>query len=413
MKKLSLLGILLVGITFGCVEVKQNQLYVEKETNEPEPFHPSEDIYRDYLTSEAWHTISDECLEVKAISQAAKEGDLGLHIKWDRVKLGCPWLGLGFGWDNWTGKDLYSIKNTGALQFYVKMPKGERTSLPWAIGFEDFTGAQAWLGMNGNAIKGEKITDSEWTRIELPLSEFNWEEMDADVSNIKQLIMQFEADGEIYLDEIQLVPYYGGYRKRASIYALDNGDKFETDGQQNDVLWKTEPVGFSGHEVHLGIKGDTLCIAAWIKDETPGQNTQDGREIYNGDAFEIAFSTDDRSAIRRNNYRTTDYHFAIRASESPIVYDFRKDERAAYQDVSVYSRATNGYWLEAKIYLDLGKDQNLEIGDLFGLELAVDQNVGNRREVQQRWNNPEVDGFNERPSLWGEMLVKRLERREL
>ncbi len=398
--------LILSASVWGCVEVRENQLYVEKPSSENAVFHASEDIYRDYITSEAWYTQADGCLDVRATPDASKDGDLGLHIKWNRVAVGCPWLGLGFGWDNWTGKDIQDIRNTGALQFYVKMPAGERGVLPWAIGFEDFTGAQAWLGMSENAQKSEKITADEWTRVELPLSEFNWDEQDANASNIKQLIIQFEADGEIFIDEIQLVPYSGGYRKRAILHKMTPEITFNVDGSRTDELWSTEPTEFDGHRVHLGLRADTLCIAAFIKDETPGRNSQSGREIYNGDAFEFAFSTDNTTASRRNNFRTTDRHYAVSLNPNSYSFDFVKNEMG-YQESNVQA-GEGGVWLEAKIWLDLGK-RNMDVGNLYGLELAVDKASASTRDVQVRWNNPNVDGFYERPSLWGEMLVKELQ----
>ena len=109
------------------------------------------------MTSEGWFTQAEGCIYAEVTKEAAYQSEFGIDLKWDRTKAGCPWLGFGFGWDNWTGKDLSNIKNIAAVQFYVRMVEGERVNIPWAVGLEDFTGAQAWLGMSANAIKAVKI----------------------------------------------------------------------------------------------------------------------------------------------------------------------------------------------------------------------------------------------------------------
>lgn len=129
---------ILTGLMYACVQMKPNTLFVD--SNSPSGtdtlFYISSEIYHDFYSSEAWNTHQVQCISVIAEEEATFEGDLGLHIKWDRQAEGCPWLGMGFGWDNWTGKDLSSIKNEGAIEFWVRMIEGERSNLPWAIGLK-------------------------------------------------------------------------------------------------------------------------------------------------------------------------------------------------------------------------------------------------------------------------------------
>lgn len=392
----------MIAIT-GCISLQDNALFDTVPKDENVMFHLSEEIYSDYFTSEGWVAPNDGCLTVEPSTLAVKEGELGLHITWNKTAQECPWLGMGFGWDNWTGKDLQSIKNTGALQFYVRAPKGGRKVLPWAIGFEDFNGSQAWLGMSSNAIKAEGVSE-EWTRVEMPLSEFNWEEQDADASNIKQIIFQFEADGEVYLDEIKLVPYTGGYRKRAQVEWSSNSAS-KADGDYSDPIWKGKPITFEENIIYIRVEGSNLVVAGRIKDESPLVNLQEGSELYNGDAIELAFSTSDQSAVRRTLFMSTDQHLIIGMKPNDAqVYDFRKDK--AIEGATVHTSATStGYTFEAVIPLD-GISKVLSVGHLYGLEVAVDQAAGEVRSVQQRWNNAAVDGFYQNPSLWGEMIIQ-------
>jgi hypothetical protein len=51
------------------------------------------------------------------------------------------------------------------------------------------------------------FNDSQWTQLVLPLRAFPFRENDADNSKIKQLIIQLEGDGDIYLDRIRIIPW--------------------------------------------------------------------------------------------------------------------------------------------------------------------------------------------------------------
>lgn len=392
--------LILMGIT-SCVELKENQMYIEVAKDDgPEPFHASADIFSDYMTSEMWYTKEGGCVQITTETEASKEGDAGLHIVWDKITNGCFWTGMGFGWDNWSGKDISDIRYNGAVEFYVRMKEGQRTTLPWAIGIEDHAGAQAWLGMSSNAVNADVI-GTEWTQVQLPLSEFDWIQQGADPSNIKQLIIEFHADGEVYLDEIRLVPYDGGYRKRATLDILTEAMV----SNWRHSLETTEAIGFAGHEIYLGASDGFIFMSGNISDETPLVNYNEGGEVYNGDCIEIAFSTDGVSATRRTMLRSTDSHFGIRMNESPIVYDFWRKEEVEGAEVTV-REISGGYHFDAKIPVGRLTSEAMKENLLFGLEVAVDRGDGQVRLVQDRWNNPGSPGFHENPTLWGEMIVK-------
>lgn len=397
------LGLFSAVIVISCVSVKQNKLYEEVFNPNDTLFYTSSEIYADYVTSEGWVTEDPNCITAITTKEAAYQGNLGIDLSWNKTKEGCPWLGFGFGWDNWTGKDLSGIKNTAAIQFHVRMVEGERKNLPWAIGLEDFTGAQAWLGMSPNAVKAEKIT-TEWTRVELPLSEFNWEEQGANPSNIKQIIFTTEADGRVYLDEIKIVPYEGGFRNRANLNSL-NTSNFVADGNTNDAIWQTTPIEFAENKLHLGVDGDFLCIGLVVKDDTPLQNSFEKQDIYKGDALELAFSTDPTANARRTRYLSTDQHIGIGFNGQKITTWNWQTEKP-FEVASYHIQQTDsGYLFEAKIKFEELNASTFVNNTLYGLEVAVDQGNLNGRISQQRWNDPVNNGFYNNPSLWGELFL--------
>jgi hypothetical protein len=398
---IAVIALLIAGFA-GCVSVKQNQLYIPVFNPNDTAFYSASEIYSGQITSEVWATQSENCIQISSSKEAAYEGGLGLHVKWNRQGEGCPWLGIGFGWDNWTGKDLSKIKNNAAVQFWVRMAEGERTMLPWAIGLEDYSGASAWLGMSGNALLAEKVT-TEWSRVVLPLSEFNWEELDCNPSNIKQIIFQLEADGEVYMDEIKIVPYAGGYRNRANLITIRNAD-FKVDGKAGDAIWTTDEYAFGNNKVHMAVMDKYLCVAAQVVDPDPLTNPYEGQKVWDGDCFELAFSTDPEAPQKRSIYLSTDQHIGIAIREALYAWDWQ-DERELKRVKMAVEKTEDGYIFEAKIDLSELDVAPFQSGQLYGLEIAVDHGDETGRDRQERWNDQANAMFHLNPTYWGEMYI--------
>lgn len=406
-----LLIVILNVMLFSCVTVKENSLFVNSKTPAIDTvFYMSSEIYSDILTTEGWFTPQPECISVETSEKAAYSGDKGLIIKWDRQVAGCPWLGMGFGWDGWNAKDLSDIKNTAALQFWVRLPEGEKSVLPFAIGLEAYDGTQAWLGMSENVVAAEEIS-TEWTKIVFPLSEFNWFEQEADISSIKQVIFNFEGNGEIYMDEIKIAPYQGGFRERGFLTKVGS-EQFKVDGKMDDPIWRLPEMQFGNNIVHLAQIDSFLCIALEVMDNTPLINDYQGDEIYKGDAFEIAFSTIPDANNRRTNLLSSDQHIGFALGNQIRVWDWRK-HRLLTKGKTISRKTATGYIVEAMINLNELNVNEFVIGELYGLEMAVDLGGIDGRLEQVRWNNPDNAGFDKNPSQWGEMLVLPYVRSEI
>ncbi len=209
MKRRLLLSIMVLAIVSGCISLsKQSVFDAPSDQGPPEGIGNfyALNIFDDNLGSEVWFTQSKNCLTVKLDDQVQYSGERSMFWSWNKTAGGCPWLGIGFGWDNWNPKDLSGILDKAAVQLKVRAVKDNINVLPLAAALEDYAGAQAWLGISKNTIQAPYISD-EWTTILLPLADFNWKQNDASPDNIKQLIIQFEAEGELYVDEIKIVPY--------------------------------------------------------------------------------------------------------------------------------------------------------------------------------------------------------------
>jgi hypothetical protein len=146
-----------------------------------------------------WTAGTAACLKAKLTAQNT------YLINWNKPGGGCPWVGLGVGWDQWSGKNLGPIVDVAAVELVVRVPEGQPVkSFPWAFGLEDYSGRQAWMGMSADRILNGPVGPG-YRAIRLPLTAFNWREMKTDPSNIKQFLLQFEADGVVEIHSIRIV----------------------------------------------------------------------------------------------------------------------------------------------------------------------------------------------------------------
>jgi hypothetical protein len=104
------------------------------------------------------------------------------------------------------GKDLSSIVDTAAIQFYARVDSGTINYIPIVFLLEGYDGKQAASVMNPLGIEGGKIGQA-WTKVRIPLNSFDYRKSGIEMSNIKQLLMQFEGAANVYIDEMTIVPF--------------------------------------------------------------------------------------------------------------------------------------------------------------------------------------------------------------
>lgn len=160
-------------------------------------------IFENQLDAAVWFTQSP-CLKVQNLKDIAPGNETGLWLSWDKLQSNCPiWLGLGIGWDNWAAKDLFGIVDSAAIEIRLKPKNGQIKGLPLAMALEDYGDKQAWTGFSPDKFEKLPISEQEWGYARFPLKDFEWQNSNA--SNLKQLIIQFEAAGEVVIDHIRLV----------------------------------------------------------------------------------------------------------------------------------------------------------------------------------------------------------------
>jgi hypothetical protein len=395
-------GILLFGLLSGCMspiglfEVAS----VPSEEDHIGTFY-STTVFEDHLSKDVWFSKEAECIQVNSQSEHVYSGEGALHIVWDKGAGNCPWLGLGFGWDNWAGKDMSKIYDRAAISFKVRTDGNELSSLPVALCIEDYGDQQAWVGFSRKMMDAEVI-GKDWVTVTIPILAFNWTEFGADVSNVKQFMIQFEASGDIYMDDVRIVESAGTLRSRTDIPLDIAGNVLS----QNEFWFNDrEPtVSLAGNKIFLALDKDNLYVVAEVLDSDPMQNTKEGDEIWNGDALEIAFSMNSDASPSRGYFLSTDKHIGIRISDDPLVWNWRSHNQVLGAKVQTIS-IPKGYLLQVKIPLAELGNAEFKVEELYGFEIALDQGNKEARKVQYRWNSPDTEGFHQNPLLWGEARI--------
>jgi len=317
-------------------------------------------------------------------------------FQWDKPGGGCDWVGMGVGWDQWSGKNMAAIVDEAAMRLVVRLPRGAQSlkTLPLAFGFEDYSGRQAWMGMSSNYVVDGPITD-QWTVIDLPMGLFNWTEMDCDPSNIKQFITQFEGDGTFELQKMEVVPFAGSLRKKVSASWTPNGD----------LLFNLRV----GDAIVTGVSTpDSLILTGRFEDREPFVNTKQGTELWNGDALEVAFSAQPVTSKRpRTNFLFSDVHLGLSLGERPEVVNFRTGALIPVKRDILVDEGGALTLVSWKLPWASLKREGWQLEGRYLLEVARDQGNAKGRTEQIRWNSGEAEGFHLNPGLWGELIVPK------
>jgi hypothetical protein len=389
----------------ACSHVKPLALYDKEDWPADGPLKGlgATSIYNESMSTEIWYTQNPSCIQVNGETGSASSGANNMRIKWDKPGGGCDWVGMGIGWAGWSGKDFSQITTNAAIAFDVRSLTGPMKGLPWAIGFEDFNGAQAWSGFTPSMIEGKVITD-QWTTVRVPLENFPFEGRDVDVSSIKQVIMQFESSGTVSMDNIRIEPYKSRGRQQATLSMID---AISFDGVINMSDSAMTLFEVDTHKLFVGANQDFLFIGGVVFDNTPLINIREDKDIWNGDAIEIAFSTRSGLNPKRSIFYADDRHLGIRMSSNPLIWDWTRSQKLS-AEVKTTRVSDIIYSFECKIpWKELATEPWQEGGE-YAIELAVD--VADKESVRQsqlRWNSIDKEGFHTSPSLWGRLFIQQ------
>ncbi len=387
----------------SCVTVKELALYENEvlvvEAKDVNGFQLTE-IFNDDITSEIWFTPSPACLTVRSERKEVFSGTGSMKFTWNKQAGGCPWLGLGIGWANWSGKDLASIENSAAISFKVKTQEGSMKGLPWAMALEDYAGTQAWIGVTSGYVEGG-IVDTSWRTVTIPLVDFQFEGWNLDGGTVKQMLIQFESNGTVFVDEFKIIPFKP---KEPNTLLVTRSYGWVNDGFIEGGQFVAQ-AKMDGSVLYLNWNEKELYIGGEIEDVSPCRNMQSGRDIWNGDAIEIAFSSETGISDKRMMFYEGDRHIGIKMGGNFDVYDWSREKNIKAQ-ISV-KPLQNKYVFECVIpWSELGVSP-WKNNSTYNIDFAIDQSTSqDTRDFQKRWNSVNNENFNLNPSLWGKLKVE-------
>ena len=197
------------------------------------------EIFLDSKSSVTYGVKQNSCRNFSFEREESFVGDDHLHFMWDS-KDECRYLGVGFPWGNYKGKDLVSFEQHVAIEMMIRTDAEPLTKVPMIFGLRDYGGNQCMTGLNYLGIDGGQV-DSVWRKARIPLASFNARGKGVNLKNIKELVIEFQRSGDVHIDNIHLVPHQHGY--------IRSDDSFTTEvtslplvlGEKLDAWWGINP----------------------------------------------------------------------------------------------------------------------------------------------------------------------------
>ncbi|MGC6490214.1 MAG: hypothetical protein ACON5E_02915 [Flavobacteriales bacterium] len=187
-----------------------------------------EKVFFDESMGQIWLNF-DQCATLKLVNH---DGSNALLLDWN--KIGCDWVGFGNSWSNFIADDISDQIQNSAISFRVKAVEAEQKSVPFVIGLEDYAGGNDYVFSTFNLFANKlSITKDEWTTINVPLWNYDFSYQGIDPTNIKQMIIQLEGAGKLYLDDIKIIPF----TKDQYAQMLDDVEDLKPKGNPNQSIY--------------------------------------------------------------------------------------------------------------------------------------------------------------------------------
>lgn len=181
------------------------------------------------------------------------------------------------------------------------------------------------------------------------------------------------------------------------------------DKKENVVVGLNDWTGpdYCSGKIYITYDKTNLYIAADITSKTPQFNSQDGSEIYNGDALEVYLGTD-LTDPKRTSYAPTDVQFIIspgKNGDKAQVYS--ATDKAPIPGAKVATQLSKaGYTLEASIPLKFFYKINVGPSQSIGFDVSIDDvgAISKVRTLQMAWSQQDKSWKD--PSQWGTLNFK-------
>ena len=202
------LGIL-IFCTLSCDSMREVSIYEPSKSISAFEQFPYKTLFTNSEENGLWGVKNNNCKQVSFETTNNYIGKDHLHIKWNSSS--CNYIGLGLKWGNYKGKNLVPIIESAAIELHVRIDSGALSNVPIFFILVDYGGNQCRAKINYLDLEEGKI-DTEWRRVRIPFQAFNYEKRGVNMSNIKELRLEFQRKGHLHIDNIIIVPHNYNYK---------------------------------------------------------------------------------------------------------------------------------------------------------------------------------------------------------
>ena len=200
---------ILIFCSLSCGNMRDVSIYEPSKSVSAFEQFPHKILFTNSEENGLWGIKNNTCKEVSFKTINSYIGKDHIYIKWNASK--CNYIGMGLKWGNYKGKNLKPILESAAIELRVRIDSGELSNVPMFFILEDYGGKQCRAKINYLDLEGGKI-DTQWRRIRIPFQAFNYEKRGVNMSNIKELRLEFQRKGHLHIDNIIIVPHNYNYK---------------------------------------------------------------------------------------------------------------------------------------------------------------------------------------------------------
>ena len=200
----------LIFFTLSCGSMREVSIYEPSKSISAFEKFPYKTLFTSSEENGLWGVKNNTCKQVSFETTNNYIGKDHLHIKWNSSL--CNYIGLGLKWGDYKGKNLTPIIESTAIELRLRIDSGSISNVPMFFILVDYGGNQCRAKINYLDLEEGKI-DTQWRRVRIPLQSFNYEKRGVNMSNIKELRLEFQRKGDLHIDNIVIVPNEHNYMK--------------------------------------------------------------------------------------------------------------------------------------------------------------------------------------------------------
>jgi len=292
---------ILIFCTLSCGSMREVSIYEPSKSISAFEQFPYKTLFTNSEENGLWGVKNNTCKEVSFETTNNYIGKDHLHIKWNSSS--CNYIGLGLKWGNYKGKNLVPIIESAAIELRVRIDSGALSNVPMFFILVDYGGNQCRAKINYLDLEEGKI-DTEWRRVRIPFQAFNYEKRGVNMSNIKELRLEFQRKGDLHIDNIVIVPHEHNYKKTKDTFTK---------------VFNSQPIQLGvGKEYWWGINtkySSSLQFGSYFDNESVVVDLDESKEVpWNIFGFSpYQWMRVDLSSI----YSTSALKFKLKATELP------------------------------------------------------------------------------------------------